>query len=319
MSSSKGKGRAEHSQDEPNVDSSTQDSSSPSLLSRVAASATGLTRNAFITPNANEFNQQAASALSNSNKPQTIPNAGASSNTWAESSRASQALPKTQASSSGVRTGHSEQHAQLSENEFSNFLDGIDSFVPSESFGNIPVSETSKGFDGAWELSRNAQQPTHNPASWTVTEQERHDGSEVLAILSDPSALDSQTEEPPPLFEDDENYDWGLTPAQITKLRELTKDILPAPPQHANSSIHNPLNLLPDFQGQEGAREQFVEEWEGVLNRYADEVWGGLAPLVREARKEVEDAKSDPVGDERRREMKAVRRLGAILGHLGQR
>ncbi|KAK0127758.1 hypothetical protein ONS96_007270 [Cadophora gregata f. sp. sojae] len=312
MSSSKGKGRAEHLQDEPAQDSSTQESSSPSLLSRVAASATGLTRDAFITPNPNEFNHQAASALSNSTKSQSVPNTGASSSTWTESSRASQVPSNTQASSSGLRAGHNEQHTQISENEFSNFLDGIDSFVPSEGFGEIPESETSKGFDEAWELSH------HKPISRTVTEQEQRDGSDVLAILSDPIALDSQMDEPPPLYEDDENYDWGLTSAQITKLREITKDILSAPPQHTSPSVDNPLNLLPDFQGQQGAREQYIEEWEGVLNRYADEVWGGLAPLVREARKEVEEAKSNPAGNEEKREMKAVRRLGVILGHLAQ-
>lgn len=125
-------------------------------------------------------------------------------------------------------------------------------------------------------------------------------------------------EKPPPLFEDDEDYDWEMTPAQIISLNELTKIILPAVPPHANTSVDNPLNLIPDFQGQGGAREQFVEEWEGVLNRYADEVWGGLAPLVREARKEVEEAKANPTSEDAR-DMKAVRRLGAILGHLRQR
>ncbi|KAG4435485.1 hypothetical protein IFR05_009024 [Cadophora sp. M221] len=319
MSSSKGKGRAEPSQDEPKLDSSYQNPSSPSLLSRVAASATGLTRDAFTTHNPNELNQQAAAALSNSNKSQTLSNPTTSSTAWAESSRASQAQPVSQASSSGLRTGHNEQHARTSESEFSNFLDGIDSFVPSESFGNIPISETSNNFDEAWELSRDSHLPLHEPANRTVTKQEQQDGSEVLAILSDPSALDSQMEGPPPLDEDDENYDWGLTPAQITKLRELTKDILSVPPQHAKSSVDNPLNLLPDFQGQEGAREQYVEEWEGVLNRYADEVWGGLAPLVREAKKEVEEAKANQGRENEGNEMRAVRRLGAILGHLGQR
>ncbi|KAH7370717.1 hypothetical protein BKA65DRAFT_22821 [Rhexocercosporidium sp. MPI-PUGE-AT-0058] len=319
MSSSKGKGRAETSQDESKPESSIQESSSPSILSRVAASATSLTRNAFTTHDPNELNQQAAAALSSSNKSQHIPNSGTSSATWAESSRTSQAQPASQASSSGLRTGHSEQHAQISETEFSNFLDGIDAFVPSESFGNIPVSETSNNFDEAWDLSRDSHQLLHEPANRTITEQEQQDGSDVLAILSDPAALDSQMEEPAPLDEDDENYDWGLTPSQIIKLRELTKDILPLPPQHANSSIDNPLNLLPDFQGQEGAREQYVEEWEGVLSRYADEVWGGLAPLVREARKEVEDAKANQGGVSEGKEMRAVRRLGAILGHLGQR
>ncbi|XMA10468.1 hypothetical protein WAI453_003259 [Rhynchosporium graminicola] len=316
MSSSKGKGRAERLKDDSKQESSIQDSS---ILSRVAASATGLTRNAFTTSNPSELNQQAAAALSSSNKTQSIPNPGTSSNTWAESSRSSQAQPNSQASSSGLRTGHSEQHSQLSEAEFSSFLNGIDSFVPSESFGEIPASETSGIFDfQPWELSPDSR-PLYQPANRTVKQQEQQDGSDVLAILSDPAPLDSLMEEPPPLDEDDENYDWGLAPAQITKLRELTKELLPAPPQHAHASVNNPLNLISEYQGQESAREQYIEEWEGVLYRYADEVWGGLAPLVREAREEVKDAKSSLDTEHRGREMKAVRRLESILGHLGQR
>jgi len=56
-------------------------------------------------------------------------------------------------------------------------------------------------------------------------------------------------------------------------------------------------------------------QWEGVLGRYTDEVWGDLLPLVREARKEVEDI-IEGKGTE---EPVALRRLKGILGHLQRR
>lgn len=119
-----------------------------------------------------------------------------------------------------------------------------------------------------------------------------------------------------PLMEEDENYNWGLTPAQMAKLREMTRDILPPPESHRGVPGRNDLSLLPDFRGQDGAIERYLEEWDGVLNRYADEVWGGLLPLVREARQEFEDLKTDESGLEQPK-IRAIRRLGAILGHLG--
>ncbi|OWO98553.1 hypothetical protein B2J93_2871 [Marssonina coronariae] len=308
MSSPKGKGRARSETDDT-------DRESPAFLSRVAASASGLTRNAFAVPKTNELSAQSA-AISNSDKGQFVSGIGGSGTAWTESSKSTYTpqQPSMQASSpSGFRTGHGELHARLSETEFSNFLGGIDSFVPSQSFGSNPASEPMNHFDMAWQQS---QALLSEPSSKTIAEQEDRDGEDVMAILSGSSALDSQMETPPQI--EDDNYDWGLTLAQISQIREITKDILPPPESHRGVSADNSLNLLPDFQGQEGAREKYLEEWDGVLNRYADEVWGGLLPLIKEARAEAEELNGE-VSNEERVNSKSTRRLYAILGHLGQR
>ncbi|TGO35175.1 hypothetical protein BHYA_0167g00010 [Botrytis hyacinthi] len=66
------------------------------------------------------------------------------------------------------------------------------------------------------------------------------------------------------------------------------------------------------------AKEEWKSDWEGVLKGYTDEVWGGLIPLVREAREElkVEEEKSDGGQGKEMGNLKALRRLGAVLGHL---
>lgn len=139
--------------------------------------------------------------------------------------------------------------------------------------------------------------------------------------------------------EDEEDYDWGLSEQQLSQLRAMTKDLLPPPEPHAVISPDNPLNLVPAFTRMEaygnspqadthaeesymyfgsqsdpiGTREMWMEQWKDALTRYTDEVWGGLLPLVKEARKEVQKLQSDPSGTD---QPKALRRLGAILGHL---
>ncbi|KAF5870750.1 uncharacterized protein Bfra_009303 [Botrytis fragariae] len=66
------------------------------------------------------------------------------------------------------------------------------------------------------------------------------------------------------------------------------------------------------------AKEEWKSDWEGVLKGYTDEVWGGLIPLVREAREElkVEEEKGDGGEGKETGNLKALRRLGAVLGHL---
>ncbi|TGO55503.1 hypothetical protein BCON_0091g00190 [Botryotinia convoluta] len=72
------------------------------------------------------------------------------------------------------------------------------------------------------------------------------------------------------------------------------------------------------MKGKEKAKEEWKSDWEGVLRGYTDEVWGGLLPLVREAREElkVEEEKGDGGEGKQRGNLKALRRLGAVLGHL---
>ncbi|TVY78182.1 hypothetical protein LSUE1_G003890 [Lachnellula suecica] len=321
MESDKGKQPAPYNGGKGKAPSKPENSSTdPSLLSRVAASASGLTRSAFTAPNSNEISQTANSALSNSGKGSSTVGSGSGSSAWAESSKATQQPGTSQlnkASREGFRVGHSEEHAHQSENEFSSFLDGIPPFESSPPQVPAPGGDKSDLWEEAWGRS-------HVQARYTtVEEQQSRDGEEVLAMLSVPSSTSEQFEAPEP---EEENYDWGLSKDQITQLRAMTKHMFPAPPSHAGIDPNHPLNLNPNVetenshQSNQGvdpeAREALREQWEGVLTRYTDEVWGGLLPLVKEARQEVEDMGNNAAGTE---QPTALRRLGAILGHLKQR
>lgn len=73
---------------------------------------------------------------------------------------------------------------------------------------------------------------------------------------------------------------------------------------------------LDQAQGQRLRDEVLVQlpgagDWVGVQERYHEEVWGFLGPVLEAARKEVEQG----LGQDG--EGPAVRRLRMILGHMG--
>lgn len=330
MDEHKGKGRILDDQKEKSslLD---QSSGNPSLLSRIAASADGLTRSAFSPANSAE----ASSVISNSGKGQS---SGTTTSTSAQGESSRTFLTSTTqqqqvaGSSNPLRGGHNEEHVRQSEAEFSHFLDGIDTFQPSDTSGRedgiATGSARSKNvegedsFDDAWLRSLNAQASSSAPRN--VAEQEHRDGEDVLAILSDPNAFDYEQSETP--LEDDENHDWGLSPEQLARLQAMTKELFPPAIPHGHVSTTSPLNLIPQFDvatsiqmtgySDIGAVDQWREQWEGVLTRYSDEVWGGLLPLVKEARQEAENMREMETGQI---QPKALRRLEAILGHLQKR
>ncbi|KAE8449696.1 hypothetical protein EG329_007471 [Mollisiaceae sp. DMI_Dod_QoI] len=310
MSSSKGKSRATGNED--NELETPESSAEPSIFSRVTASASGLTRNTFASSSRNELNEHAAAALADAGKGHSLSGTSGQSS-WAESSKLSHSANHSQTSgSSGLRARHSEAHATQSEHEFSTFLDRIDSFTPSESPEDTRTATVSGRFEKTWARSHNIERPPDvDLATITVAEQERRDGEDVSHLLSDPAVVDEQFEL---REEDEEHYDWGLSRDQVIELRAMTKDIFPPPEQFRGIAPGNPLNLVP--MSDEYDQNQWFEQWDGVLNRYADEVWGGLLPLVKEARKEIDDMRNDESVVE---QPKALRRLNAILGHLQRR
>lgn len=334
MSSGKGKERVTAQENDGKRQStSNENPENSSMISRIAASASGLSKNTFSTPTSTELNNTASSALSNSGKAQSSTARGGGSSTWAESSKQPQQQSRTSANTPGsLRLGHGEQHINESEQDFSNFLDGIDSFTPSEQTTSSEKIErgVDEAFEYAWTRSQTAS-AANIPVTVSfssVEAQEKRDGDAVLAILSDPNSLNDQYEEPPD--EEDMNQDWGLSEEQLVRLRTLTQDLFPPFEPHGVIHGNHPLDSKPDFgldsrsqitgfgvhdQSMEST-EEWRNQWEGVLTRYADEVWGGLLPLVKEARKEVEE-----LSDERPAigQTKALRRLGAILGHLPPR
>ncbi|RDW88138.1 hypothetical protein BP6252_00170 [Coleophoma cylindrospora] len=341
MSDHKGKGRA---QPEYDADNNQPDGlPEASMFSKVVASASGLTRNAFAAPSGNELNAQAAATLANSGKGQ--PSGAATRLTErdlsAEQQHSSASLPGF---SNAFRQDQSQEHIQKSENEFSSFLDGIDSFSPSQDFTQGPQEEQAldaaganekKPFDHRWgELWANQQYVNRSKLTRgrtkqfriSIAEQESRDGQEVLQLLSAP------TTEELPTDPENEEVEWNLTVEQISHLRAMTRDLFPQVDSHKPIPSDHPLNLIPDFGASDVMmmpvtdmnteessvyaslnRESFKEQWEDVLTRYTDEVWGGLLPLVKEARKEIEQM-SDT--EQTFQQPKALRRLGAILGHL---
>jgi hypothetical protein len=307
MNKNKGKGRAKSDED------ADKGQLEPSMISRVAASATGLTRSAFATPNGNELNERAVAALAEKGHVGQSSSSGRNSAS-AESSKAPQKLQQANPSNA-FRIGHSEDHVRQSENEFSSFLDSIDSFTSSEDTGQGHFASNGLGDDlgEAWTRSEPAPVlPSQRPIYGNVDEQQSRDGEDVLALLSENGAME-ETFEPSP---EDENTDWGLSAEQLQQLRAMTKDLFPSVEAHGTIDPNHPLNLVPNFdtRGQALAvSESLREQWDGVLNRYTDEVWGDLLPLVKEARKDVENLRNDPSSIE---QPKALRRLGAILGHL---
>ena len=313
MNDGKGKGRATGDEDGDKG----QPEEQSSMLSRVAISAAGLTRSAFASPTNNELNERAAATLADSGKGQIgQPSSSSGNSAWAESSKGQQQNASQANSASAFRVGHSAEHIRKSENEFFSFLNDIDSFRPPEDTGGVHFAsgDLEDGLDDVWARSLPASSlPTKKPVYDSVSEQQSRDGEDVLAILSQRGTME-ETFEP---SQEDENYDWGLSAEQLSQLRAMTRDLFP--PTEARGAINpdHPLNLSPNFEGAYGqpltGSGDWREQWDGVLNRYTDEVWGGLLPLVKEARKEVSDLRNDPSNIQ---QPKALRRLGAILGHL---
>ena len=323
MSDEKGKRRARADEETENPavpDALSQNSNS--MIGRLTASAAGLAQSAFTTPSSTELSDRASAALGSAGKG---PQAGGNhSSAWAESSRASQQphLHTLQGQTpSTLRSGHSEEHVRVAEAEFSSFLSGAD-----------PFTSSSKAHDGANLTSGLENMPSldgigirtetfkdqYGRASYSsLEEQQRHDGEEVLAILSKPSAVPDDLEL---LQDEDEDVNWNLTDQQIARLRSIMDDILPPAESHIPQQIDHPMNLVPTMLSpsaiyqsssstateqdsilyfgssisQETARHTWMSQWESVLTRYTDEVWGNLLPLVTEARKEIAASKAEP-------------------------
>jgi len=343
MSDGKGKGRAkapdEMEESATITPGASTTSNSNSILDRVAASASGLARSAFGAPSSSELDDHAAATLASSGKGQSSRRDGSSA--WAESSRVSQQTTSMggsqQPGTSSFRSPQHDQHVASAEAEFSSFLDGIDSFTPSVEADSQAALNSGYAESSSW-INRPSTAPSHTseaPGFRTVMEQEAHDGDEVLGILSDmnPTAVDYYS----PQNIEDEIEECRLTEEQVALLQTLTKELFPPAEAHAPVAVSNPLNLhpevfrsedtsiwLPDEYAQdsysyfgqvaspEEASQLWLAQWEGVLTRYADEVWGGLLPLVKEAREEIEAIKEAP--EDRR--PKALRRLGLVLAHF---
>ncbi|APA13505.1 predicted protein [Sclerotinia sclerotiorum 1980 UF-70] len=149
-------------------------------------------------------------------------------------------------------------------------------------------------------------------------------------------------------------WKWGMSEEERERIRKITRDLLFLEPvvRGIPKGVHS-LDLVPGYErereerwreeerskGEEDAKgdvfagvvfkdkmddgkgkckEEWKSDWKGVLRGYTDEVWGGLLPLVIEAREELQrEEKEGKTGEGKDTgDLKALRRLGAVLGHL---
>ena len=207
--------------------------------------------------------------------------------------------------------------------------------------------DEKQAFERAW-LS------TATTTTTTVPEVEVEDGAAVSSLLSDPSfqpmfSFDTELEEdtydgsdePNPFLappqtvtsasqnHEDKSKDVDISPISlIPGLSDLLSS-LPPLPNTSSAAEEVPLTqgdisrlstLL--SQSHSSIQEELGADWLALDAVYHDAVWGNwIEPYVRAAKEEVDrEAENEKKGDEGvEREGPAVRRLGAILGHLRAR
>ncbi|OJD30912.1 zinc finger c2h2-type protein [Diplodia corticola] len=294
----------------------------PSMSSRIAASASGLARNAFGSGSADEARSAFASGSGLSRKLQSGTEAAGPS-TWA------QTLPSRQnGSSSRAINGSGEQFRSQ---------EGFRSTSTEFSLDDHFDMDSYRALDGLGEFAGYGSKSSHQSASNGHNGPD--DGAEVRRLLSDPSFsteefVDMQMADPTPETVND-LFGQNFSPEE-KEIADKMKSSLPPPPQHNGVSPQNPLNLRPEFanpqleeeirdlsrtleSGEEGVmafsnaqRHHWLAEWDDVLNGYTDEVWGEMLPVVKAARSQLEEAKTGMD----RLDSKAVARLRMILGHV---
>ena len=321
--------RAQNPPTNPNMEGST------SLSKRIASSASGILQNVFAKPSASAVAETLSSLDADTSK------GGASSSaSLGKTSSSSQAILTQEASPGlgrsmvaepfrteqvrgGIRAGRGQdefnkfsQPSQLCELDTAIIHDlDLRTFERPAAVANhcpCPFCEMR-------ELHRNRK--TYIPDVELPTGS--NDGAAVVALLSDP-AFDI----------DEEPMDtWAVPTTDKGKAKLGSQPVeqqlyISADPLAPT----NPLGLLPDFnaswnpvahassfyEGNRSSDPAFgdIKPWTDILNRYHDEVWGDMLPLVDEAREELKSANNSP--ESTLHDRPALRRLGMLLKHLHQ-
>ncbi|KAI9833481.1 MAG: hypothetical protein M1819_003639 [Sarea resinae] len=340
-SSDRGKARA------GDANNSNLNRSQQSLASRIGSSASGLAQNVLGSSSSRSASGYATGALASSQANagkdhQSSIGSSSGSSTWTETSLASSSASAPAAGSAGgfrsSSVGLQSGGEENAEQEFNDFLDYRNSEFAStgqengHDLMNGGVS-TSSAASGRAMHNESAIPPymsatTSQPYTMHDADHiQREDGADVVALLSDPSfTTDDDPFAPLPTTDEESSFPEEQPSAEYTQLASR----LDPPPTHRAPSPTNPLNLIPNFgedsqswlynepPTSEAQRNAWISHWESVLDSYTDEVWGDLLPSKREAQAELEEMKNDGP-DNSDHSSTAVRRLGMLLGHLGQR
>lgn len=314
-------GNGKHPEAPPTIEGA---DTSDSLAQRIASSASSLLQSSFSQPSAGAVAAAFGSLQSDAGKGSS---ASSSSATFAETSvHASSSsnhddppASSRQLVGEAFRSKHHERsNTQQAQKEFDDFSDPQKlghsrELAPSPQDSNGPCNETAPP---RLEVANEASDSTNRRSSDQRTQIRGSDGSAVVALLSDPSCSADQ--------ELSSSWERGDAPVdlqngQLPRVLDLDKA--------SGSQLEvNPLDLIPDFEGQLSSETTEIERnallmrtdsstpWYDILNIYHDEVWGDKLPLVQQARKELKEAEGSGQGNID--ELPAVRRLGMLIRHL---
>ena len=190
-----------------------------------------------------------------------------------------------------------------------------------ESHGSVAQLRWTKDFENASTMaSTSPAQPIRQYTTPRSDFAEKHylqtglyDGDEVVRLLSNPAFnMNSTTMD---LDEEDhlEESSWQTSTVDEQGFTKDFKAQGTEPPQNDLASIRNPFATFSDSKEVEG----FLSEWKHVLNRYTDEVWGDLLPVVEAARAEFSELESFQQNAGQLKSS-ALRRLEMLWGHIAQ-
>ena len=318
----------------PEEDSGAQKGKAPAdWSSRIAASASLILRDVIGPSSASELPNSLSSGTGLGSKLQNGPSSSTQAH-WIES------LP-SRSRAPGFATGHVEgsnesfrsSPVQAShEAEFEEFLS------PSYS-GLVPELTRGSQSPESWTNEFHHRPFEHGGISNTSTGfgVQYDDGAEVRMLLSDPN-IDLQ-----PDFMDfemadttdsnmDDLFETKLSPGE-QQAADRIRSALPPPPVHQAIPRNNPLNLIPGVMGlgedlhADATPQRIAEllsdlegsEWEDVLDRYTDDVWGeSLQRFVAESIEKGEISQEAGNADRIQLDGSALSRLRMILGHVAE-
>lgn len=273
-----------------------------SLISRIGASANALTRSAFT---GSSTDHHTLSSLSNGEG-----KAGSSSAAAQDTTSSSQSYPPTFVSTSRSEGFRSQAptsgcDAHPAQRAFNEFLDpdqgnlvGYDQPLTGQQTAlsdDMQTAWVSEIEHGSKIVSKSADGSNSMTAS-----QGRygdHDGAAVVALLSDSSF--NAFNDPISTWDQPEDDPATIFDAREEALKHSSVDEI-------KSGLFDPTEDVWSHND--------PGPWQELLNRYHDEVWGDQLPLVKEARKEVQQAVAG--GELHASELPALRRLRMVLGHV---
>ncbi|KAI9846514.1 MAG: hypothetical protein M1837_003935 [Sclerophora amabilis] len=318
-SSDKGKDKSQSGAEDPTKlpgDGNPASTGGQSMTSRIAASASGLAQDIFGGPSGSaSLTNALESSQARSEKSQSsVPSSSSSSSGHIQATAQSHQPYSSFRTPAGVSAeaterGHGGWAAEhMIEADYDGFVNGQARLPEASREGFVPpiTDESPRATDSRSSSSQTHYQP------------QASDGAAVVALLASPG-LTVQTDDP------------------TSRLQNETP-IPPLPPYAPTAAFNapynvesnrNPLNLIPasllegphvhthaETTNLATSREQWLRDWDGVLNAYTDEVWGDLLPAVRDAREEIENVKSGRENELGSQQLGAVARLQMMLGHL---